>query len=58
MRSSTKSETNIANREAPTTTKGTRTSARQKEKHQKILLIEKEKELARQEAGKMLNSML
>jgi hypothetical protein len=57
MRSSTKAETNIANREAPTT-KGTRTSARQKEKHQKILLIEKEKELARQEAGKLLTSIL
>jgi hypothetical protein len=51
MRASNKVDNAAIMDEAPTT-KGTRTSARQRAKHHKLLLIEREKELARQQAGK------
>ena len=43
-------ESLIADQAAPL--RGTRTSARQREKHKRMLQIEREKEIARQQAGK------
>ncbi len=51
MRTSNNADKHVSKKENPMT-KGTRTSARQREKLNKLLLMEREKELARQQAGK------